>query len=65
MKTDGIAKSPRTLSKMASCARKVCRHGMRRHQTGTGQPLGDEREFVVVDESNFCHKRKVGSYAQN
>ena len=22
--------------------------------------LGDEREFVVIDEKNFHHKRKVG-----
>ncbi|XP_028439293.1 uncharacterized protein LOC114559068 isoform X1 [Perca flavescens] len=60
MKTDGIAKSSTTLSKMAACARRVCRHAMKRHETKTGKRLGDEREFVVIDESNFRHKRKYG-----
>ncbi|XP_028446202.1 uncharacterized protein LOC114563602 [Perca flavescens] len=60
MKTDGIAKSSTTLSKMAACARRVCRHAMKRHETKTGKCLGDEREFVVIDESNFRHKRKYG-----
>lgn len=59
MKADGIAKSSATLSKMSSRVRRVCRHAMRRYENKTGQRLGDEMESVVIDESNFSHKRKV------
>ncbi|KAF5904239.1 uncharacterized protein DAT39_006048, partial [Clarias magur] len=58
MKTDGIAKSSATLSKMSSCVRRVCRHALRRYENKAGKHIGSETEFVVIDESNFRHKRK-------
>ncbi|KAG9273773.1 hypothetical protein AMEX_G10522 [Astyanax mexicanus] len=58
MKTEGIAKSSRTLSKMSSCVRKVCTCAMHQYERTAGQRLGDEGEFVAIDESNFRHKQK-------
>ncbi|KAF5904902.1 uncharacterized protein DAT39_005450 [Clarias magur] len=43
---------------MSSCVRRVCRHAMRRYENKAGKHLGGETEFVVIDESNFRHKRK-------
>ncbi|XP_066541276.1 uncharacterized protein [Hoplias malabaricus] len=60
MMQDGIAKSSRTLSKMASVLRNICHRAMKRYTRKHGQMIGGEREFAVLDESNFCHKRKYG-----
>ncbi|XP_057217393.1 uncharacterized protein LOC130570906 [Triplophysa rosa] len=60
MMDDSIASSSATLSKMAKEIREVCVTAvewMRRH---TGQQIGGRREFVVIDESHFRHKRKYG-----
>ncbi|CAM4735702.1 unnamed protein product [Leuciscus chuanchicus] len=58
MMQDGIARSSRTMSKMAATLRKVCKCAMRRYTRRSGQIIGHPREFAVIDESSFCHKRK-------
>ncbi|KAK9972405.1 hypothetical protein ABG768_025712 [Culter alburnus] len=57
---DGIAGSSATLSKMTRKLRMVCRKALRKHKRETGQVVGGRTEFVVIDESNFRHKRKYG-----
>lgn len=59
MMQDGIAKSSRTLSKMARIMRKVCHCAIKRFRRRHGQMIGSAQEFAVLDESNFRHKRKV------
>lgn len=59
MMEDSIAASPATLSKMAKKLRKVCRRAIERMRERRGQVIGGQREFVVIDESHFRHKRKV------
>ena len=59
MMTDDIAGSSRTLSKMAKKLRNVCVEAMERRKRRKGQRLGGQKEFVVIDESHFRHKRKV------
>ena len=59
MMDDGIAFSSRTLTKMNSKLRALCIRAMRKERKKTGQQLGGRNEFVMIDESNFCHKRKV------
>lgn len=59
MMGDGIVFSSRTLTKMNSKLRALCIQAMRRHRMKTGQQLGGRHEFVMIDESNFYHKRKV------
>lgn len=56
---DGVAGSSRTLSKMSEKLRKVCKDAVKRQKRRGKQKLGGTAEFVVIDESNFCHKRKV------
>lgn len=65
MMQDGIAKSSRTLSRMAKVLRKVCVHAMKAHKRRTLQRMGGQQEFVVLDESNFRHKRKVSFKKMN
>nr|XP_023660155.1 uncharacterized protein LOC111840004 [Paramormyrops kingsleyae] len=60
MMQDGIAKSSKTLSKMASIMRNVCHCAMKRFRRRHGQMIGSALEFAVLDESNFRHKRKYG-----
>ncbi|KAL7879771.1 hypothetical protein SRHO_G00020250 [Serrasalmus rhombeus] len=57
---DRVSGSTRTLSKMSKNLRMVCRSAVKRKRRSTGQRLGGQREFVIIDESNFCHKRKYG-----
>ena len=59
MMEDNIAASTATLSKMAKKLRKVCRRAVERMRRQRGQLIGGRREFVVIDESHFRHKRKV------
>nr|XP_055075303.1 uncharacterized protein LOC129454751 [Misgurnus anguillicaudatus] len=60
MMQDDIAKSSRTLSKMAHVLRNVCHRAMKRLRRRSGQMIGSRQEFAVLDESNFRHKRKYG-----
>ncbi|KAL2077518.1 hypothetical protein ACEWY4_027022 [Coilia grayii] len=60
MITDGIAGSTATLSKMSSLLRDVCVEAIERRRRKKEQRLGGRREFVVIDESHFRHKRKYG-----
>ncbi|XP_034147376.1 uncharacterized protein LOC114829778 [Esox lucius] len=60
MLREGITGSSRTLSKMAKTLRRVCRHSMKAYVRRKGQVVGRHREFVMIDESNFRHKRKYG-----
>ncbi|XP_057183220.1 uncharacterized protein LOC130549896 isoform X1 [Triplophysa rosa] len=55
---DGIAGSSATLTNMAKKVRDVCVTAMERLRRRKGQRLGGQREFVVIDESHFRHKRK-------
>ncbi|KAL6490202.1 hypothetical protein MHYP_G00005470 [Metynnis hypsauchen] len=54
MMKDGIARSSRTLSAMASKIRNIWKCAI-----SVGLKIGGEREFVVIDESHFHHKRKI------
>ncbi|XP_054589001.1 uncharacterized protein [Nothobranchius furzeri] len=56
---DTIAGSTTTLSKMSKKLRRVCVAAVERMRRRTGQQIGGRREFVVIDESHFRHKRKV------
>nr|XP_020464576.1 uncharacterized protein LOC109965130 [Monopterus albus] len=60
MMADEIAVSSATLSKMAKKLRDVCVTAVERMRRRTGQLIGGRREFVVIDESHFRHKRKYG-----
>ncbi|XP_032381931.1 uncharacterized protein LOC116695630 [Etheostoma spectabile] len=60
MMDDSIAASSATLSKMAKKLREVCVTAVERMRRRTGQKIGGRREFVVIDESHFRHKRKYG-----
>lgn len=62
MMQDGIAGSSATLSKMSRKLRLVCIDALKRYRNKTGQRMGGRTEFIVIDESNFRHKRKVGFY---
>ncbi|XP_019221012.1 uncharacterized protein LOC109204463 [Oreochromis niloticus] len=57
---DTIAGSTATLSKMSKKIRRVCVAAVQRLRRRTGQQIGGRREFVVIDESHFRHKRKYG-----
>ncbi|XP_054589002.1 uncharacterized protein [Nothobranchius furzeri] len=57
---DTIAGSTTTLSKMSKKLRRVCVAAVERMRRRTGQQIGGRREFVVIDESHFRHKRKYG-----
>lgn len=59
MMTDDIAGSSRILSRMAKKLRNVCVKAMKRRKRRKGQRQGGRKEFVVIDESHFRHKRKV------
>lgn len=59
MKSDGIARSSATLTKMSSTIRGVCKRAMKQYEKEVGQYLGDGGEFIAIDESHFRHKRKV------
>ncbi|CAI5678506.1 unnamed protein product [Oreochromis niloticus] len=56
---DTIAGSTTTLSKMSKKIRRVCVAAVQRLRRRTGQQIGGRREFVVIDQSHFRHKRKV------
>ncbi|XP_034541282.1 uncharacterized protein LOC117814201 [Notolabrus celidotus] len=58
MMEDSIAASSATLTKMTKKIRKVCVTALKRMRRRTGQRIGGTREFVVIDESHFRHKRK-------
>ncbi|XP_033971273.1 uncharacterized protein LOC117470561 [Trematomus bernacchii] len=60
MLQDGVAGSSRTLSKMSQKLRKVCKRAIKRRERRGKQRLGGPNEFVMLDESNFYHKRKYG-----
>ncbi|KAG1930514.1 hypothetical protein F2P79_022276 [Pimephales promelas] len=60
MMQDGIAGSSATLSKMSQKLRLVCKDALKRFKKKTGQRMGGRTEFIVIDESNFRHKRKYG-----
>ncbi|KAM9434088.1 uncharacterized protein Hap1MRO34_002771 isoform 1-T1 [Clarias gariepinus] len=60
MMDDRIASSSATLTKMAKKIREVCVTAVERMRRRTGQQIGGRREFVVIDESHFHHKRKYG-----
>lgn len=57
---DGIAESSATLRKMTKKLRMVCRKALRKYKRKTGRVVGGRTEFVIIDESNFRHKRKIG-----
>ncbi|KAK7938629.1 hypothetical protein WMY93_001955 [Mugilogobius chulae] len=57
---DCIVKSSATLTKMSRKIREVCIWAVRRMRRRSGQRIGGRREFVVIDESHFRHKRKKG-----
>lgn len=59
MMQDRIARSSKTLSRMAKVLRKICTKAMKEYQKRRRQQMGGQQEFVVIDESNFRHKRKV------
>ncbi|KAL6458430.1 hypothetical protein MHYP_G00336600 [Metynnis hypsauchen] len=61
MMQDGIARSSRTLLAMASKIRNICKCAITRHARNVKLQIGGEREFVVIDESYFRHKRKVAT----
>lgn len=56
---DGIAGSSRTLSKMSKKLRNVCNKTIRKRERRGKLIIGGQREFIMIDESNYCHKRKV------
>ncbi|XP_063050118.1 uncharacterized protein LOC134444872 [Engraulis encrasicolus] len=58
MVQDGIARSSRTLSKMAGSLRKICKRAMKKHARSHDQKVGGQGEFAMIDESCFRHKRK-------
>ncbi|XP_041837970.1 uncharacterized protein LOC121637767 [Melanotaenia boesemani] len=60
MMDDSIAASSTTLSRMAKTIRNICVTAVERMRRRTGQLIGGAREFVVIDESHFRHKRKYG-----
>ncbi|XP_033945936.1 uncharacterized protein [Pseudochaenichthys georgianus] len=60
MLQDGVAGSSRTLSKISLKLRKVCKSAIKRRERRGKQRLGGPNEFVMLDESNFYHKRKYG-----
>ncbi|XP_072558743.1 uncharacterized protein [Paramormyrops kingsleyae] len=57
---DGIASSSVTLSRMNQKLRSVCKKAIKVYRRKSGQLMGGSTEFIVIDESNFCHKRKYG-----
>lgn len=59
---DNVAGSSRTLSRMAKKLREVCVTAMERLRQRGGQRIGGRKNFVVIDESHFRHKRKVTLY---
>ncbi|KAI7789712.1 hypothetical protein IRJ41_007666 [Triplophysa rosa] len=60
MVQDGIAGSTATLTKMTHKLRLVCKKALKMFKSKTGQRMGGRTEFIVIDESNFRHKRKYG-----
>ncbi|XP_052005706.1 uncharacterized protein LOC127659789 [Xyrauchen texanus] len=60
MMQDEIAASTTTLSSMSQKLRQVCREAVEKMRIKKGQLLGGRREFVLIDESLFRHKRKYG-----
>lgn len=59
MMEDDIAGSSATLSKMAKKVREACVVAMDRLRRRRGQQIGGRRQFIVIDESHFRHKRKA------
>ncbi|KAG5272011.1 hypothetical protein AALO_G00160660 [Alosa alosa] len=55
---DGVAASSRTLTRMAATLRKVCVRAVNKLKRCGKMRVGGRR-FVMLDESNFSHKRKV------
>ncbi|XP_078021815.1 uncharacterized protein LOC144461885 isoform X2 [Epinephelus lanceolatus] len=55
---DGVAASSRTLTKMASSLRKVCRRAIHKLRAQGKMKVGGRHCFVMLDESKFSHKRK-------
>ncbi|KAL6463645.1 hypothetical protein MHYP_G00280360 [Metynnis hypsauchen] len=60
MIADEIAGSSATLSKMARKVREACVMSMEKLRRRKGQHIGGHRQFIVIDESHFRHKRKYG-----
>lgn len=56
---ENVALSSRTLTKMSAKLRSVCTSSVRRLERRTGRRIGGRNSFIVIDESKFCHKRKV------
>ncbi|XP_034146956.1 uncharacterized protein LOC117594109 [Esox lucius] len=65
MLREGITGTSQTLSKMAKTLRRVYRHSMKAYVRRKGQVVGRHREFVMIDESNFRHKRKIWIFLSN
>ena len=59
MIADDIAGSTATLSKMAKKVREACVVAMEKRRRRRGQRIGGHRQFIVIDESHFRHKRKA------
>ncbi|KAI1883873.1 hypothetical protein AGOR_G00236520 [Albula goreensis] len=55
---DGLAASSRTLAKMAKKITEVCCQGLSRLKRRGAMRVGGRHHFVVLDESQFSHKRK-------
>lgn len=56
---EGIAGSSRTLNRMAKKVRGVCERFMKLYARKKSQMIGQHRQFVMIDESNYCYKQKV------
>ena len=62
MLQDGIAKSSATLFMMSKKLRRICVKSLGKHQKKKKQKVGGVNVLVHIDESKFCHKRKVISF---
>lgn len=60
MMQEGITNSSATLTKLTDKLRRVCKAAMKRMRRRGKQTIGRRGELVLIDESKFGHKRKVG-----
>lgn len=60
MMQEGINRSSATLTELADQLQRVCKDAMKRMRRRGKQTIGRRGELVLIDESKFGHKRKVG-----